>query len=211
MENYKETMKRANSVTSFVADDIIPAQLTLCDERFVVSSSNAQGFSQKGKARIMDILRNNMRDMYEESGWGWKEVEKRKEVFDKMSRIIALSRVDNPLETVAFVVFRFVWDDEDDPEYPVLYCYELQVDPSMQKKGAGLALMRMLQCIAGSCGMKKVSLTVFKNNTAALAFYQKAGFIVDSDSPSQYGESECYEILSDHNYYPGAEQPFTRC
>jgi ribosomal protein S18 acetylase RimI-like enzyme len=208
---FEKVIQRANGVSNFGFDQTIVSQICLADKEFVVTSCKAQDVSSKAKVKIMDILRDNMRNMYEKSGWGWKEVEKRKEVFHKMSRLIYLGENDNPLEPVAFVVFRFVWDDDDEPEYPVLYCYELQVDQSMQKIGAGLALMRMLQNIAAAYDMKKVSLTVFKNNTAAIAFYKKAGFIVDSESPSQYGEDECYEILSDRNYTASTEQAFTRC
>ena len=31
------------------------------------------------------------------------------------------------LKVAAFTMFRFEWDDEDEPEYPVLFLYEFQV------------------------------------------------------------------------------------
>lgn len=195
----KKLLADANKLTDFVTTVGLSQSIVLGGEEYVVTNCRAGDFSSKNKIRVMDILRDNMRALYEENGWGWKEVEKRKEVFDKLSRFITLCRADSPLEVVAYVIFRFVWDDDDEPEYPVLYCYELQVDKSMQKKGAGFALMKMLQQIAAHCQMRKTSLTVFKNNAAAMAFYKKAGFVVDSESPSQYGEDECYEILSDKN------------
>lgn len=206
-----QVLELARAANNFAADVGLPQEFELGGETFVVCGCKAQDLSTKGKARIMDILRENMRTMYEEVGWGWKEVEKRKEVLHKESRFVLLSRKDNPLETVAYAIFRFVWDDDDEPEYPVLYCYELQVEKSAQNKGAGVVLMRMLQQIAEHYGMKKVSLTVFKTNHAAMRFYQKVGFVIDADSPSQYGEDECYEILSDRNYTPPSEQSFTRC
>ena len=197
---YTDILKKANTISDFVESSAIPNEIVLCDQGYVTNSCKAHELSPKRRVQVMDILRDNMKEMYVKADWGWNEVEKRKEVFHKMSRIVTLSPVSNPLEVSAFVSFRFLWDDDDEPEYPVLYCYELQVHRNMQKKGAGLALMRMLQQIAMCTEMKKVSLTVFKSNAAAMAFYKKAGFIIDSSSPSQFGEmDECYEILSDRN------------
>jgi ribosomal protein S18 acetylase RimI-like enzyme len=71
----------------------------------------------------------------------------------------------------------------------------------LQKQGAGQILMRMLTQLALHYHMRKTSLTVFKNNQAAMAFYKKIGFVVDSNSPSNFGcPDECYEILSDRNF-----------
>lgn len=193
-------LKRANADNNIQASAKLGSSLDLAGKPYRIQCIKATDVSTKQRVTVMDILRDNMRVMYEECGWGWKEVEKRKEVFDKRSRFILLLDPESE-EVVAYVIFRFEWDDEDEPEYPVLYCYELQVAKSVQKVGAGLNLMRMLQRVASHYGMRKTSLTVFKTNDAAMQFYKKAGFIVDSNSPSNFGcPDECYEILSDKNF-----------
>ena len=49
---------------------------------------------------------------------------------------------------VAFTLFRFEWDDEEEPEYPVLYCYELQIRSTFQGRGLGRKLMDVLKVTA---------------------------------------------------------------
>lgn len=62
--------------------------------------------------------------------------------------------------------------------------------------------MSMLERIAEHAKMRKVMLTVFKENEAAVRFYDKMAYAVDLISPSQYGQREeterdvDYEILS---------------
>ena len=198
-EDIEIVLRRANADGDVRTSANLSQNVELAGATYEVLCIKAADLSSKQKVTIMDILRDNMRTMYEENGWGWKEVEKRKEVFDKRSRFILLQ--DSKQEVVAYVIFRFEWDDEDEPEYPVLYCYELQVSQATQKSGAGKVLMQMLMQVAKHYGMRKTSLTVFKNNTAAMGFYKKIGFIVDSNSPSNFGcPDECYEILSDKNF-----------
>jgi hypothetical protein len=45
-------------------------------------------------------------------------------------------------EVAAFTHFQFVWDDDDEPEYPVLYCFELHVDSSMQVISGAMSEVR---------------------------------------------------------------------
>jgi len=94
-------------------------------------------------------------------------------------------------------MFRFTWDDEDEPEFPVLFCYELQVDEKYRGSGIGARLMDIEKKIAASRNMWKVMLTCFKVNRRALHFYEKIGFGVDVNSPSSHGHDTDYEILSD--------------
>ena len=58
--------------------------------------------------------------------------------------------------------------------------------------------MAAVESMAVKLGMKKLKLTVFKSNRAALDFYgKKLGYVVDGTSPSQHRlMTECYEILS---------------
>ncbi|KAK8762228.1 hypothetical protein V5799_026505 [Amblyomma americanum] len=77
----------------------------------------------------------------------------------------------------------------------VLYCYELQLESHVQRRGLGSHLMRQLDVLAAHFRMCKTVLTVFKSNTGALAFYQKAlGYRIDETSPA--GDAADYVILS---------------
>lgn len=42
---------------------------------------------------------------------------------------------------------KFTWDDEEVPEYPVVYCYQLQIASEYQKCGLGKLLMSYLETI----------------------------------------------------------------
>jgi len=161
--------------------------------------------------KIFEIFENNMRVHYEET-WGWNRNEKMKELFHPAARFIVVTNakgvetnlqynsVDIPIdpsEIVAFTIYRFDWDDEDEPEHPVLYCYELQVLNSFQAHGLGRLLMSQLVTIAERLRMWKVMLTCFKRNEGAISFYRRCGFDIDSNSPSSFGNvDEDYEILS---------------
>jgi len=96
---------------------------------------------------------------------------------------------------VAYTMFRFEWDDEEEPEYPVCYCYELQVSPSVQGCGIGTHLMKCLVKMADKLHLWKVLLTCFVSNEGAMKFYKSAevGFGTDVNSPHKAD----YEILSD--------------
>jgi len=84
---------------------------------------------------------------------------------------------------------------------PVLYCYELQVEPSYQHLGIGRKLMELLEPIAATFQMDKILLTVFKGNKKAMKFYRdKLRYEIDETSPSMCCSLEeandfSYEIL----------------
>ncbi len=103
---------------------------------------------------------------------------------------------------IAFASFRFEWDDEEEPEYPVLYCYELQVSSIMQGHGIGKQLMTLLVQIADRLKMWKVLLTCFTSNSAALKFYRGIGFDTDTNSPLANGFPADYDILSNRPKLP---------
>lgn len=141
-----------------------------------------------------ELTRANMQTLYEQSEWGWKEREKREEMNDERAWYL-LAR-DSDSAPVAFSHFRF--DVECGEE--VLYCYEVQLESRVRRKGLGKFLIQILQLIANSTQMKKVMLTVFKHNHGAYQFFREAlQFEIDETSPSMSGccGDDCsYEILS---------------
>ncbi|KAL7527621.1 hypothetical protein ACHAXR_002047 [Thalassiosira sp. AJA248-18] len=103
---------------------------------------------------------------------------------------------------LGFAHFRYEPDDDDHPKLPITYLYELQINPSYQRKhGLGKRLMTIVELLSLKLQMKKVMLTVFHSNEAAMGFYTKRmRYAVDECSPSNFEGEEnegCdYEILS---------------
>ncbi|KAF0718066.1 hypothetical protein AaE_010726 [Aphanomyces astaci] len=133
-----------------------------------------------------------MQKLYEDSTWGFDLAKKRVELFEDAARYIIVERT--PGQVDAFLHFRFVEDEGD----AVVYVYEIQVGPGLQRQGLGKRLMQLLQLIGRKYRMKLILLTVFKTNVAAMTFYTETmGFDIDDTSPSAHGDmSESYEILS---------------
>ncbi|XP_052316001.1 N-alpha-acetyltransferase 40-like [Oncorhynchus keta] len=109
-----------------------------------------------------------MQTLYKQSEWGWKEREKRDEMDDERAWYLLVRDTDS--SPVAFSHFRF--DVECGEE--VLYCYEVQLESRVRRKGLGKFLIQILQLIANR-------------------------FEIDDTSPSMSGccSDDCtYEILS---------------
>eukprot|EP00571_Detonula_confervacea_P005642 CAMPEP_0172321062 /NCGR_PEP_ID=MMETSP1058-20130122/42172_1 /TAXON_ID=83371 /ORGANISM="Detonula confervacea, Strain CCMP 353" /LENGTH=286 /DNA_ID=CAMNT_0013036463 /DNA_START=266 /DNA_END=1126 /DNA_ORIENTATION=- len=103
---------------------------------------------------------------------------------------------------LGFCHFRYDLDEDDDghPKLPITYLYELQIHPTVQKLGLGKKLMTIIELMSLKLQMKKVMLTVFHSNEAAMGFYKKRNYHVDECSPSNFSGEEnenCdYEIMS---------------
>ncbi|NXQ94604.1 NAA40 acetyltransferase, partial [Sagittarius serpentarius] len=141
-----------------------------------------------------ELTKANMQSLYEQSEWGWKEREKREELRDDRAwYLIAREPGASP---VAFSHFRFDVECGDE----VLYCYEVQLESRVRRRGLGKFLLQILQLVANSTQMKKVMLTVFKHNHGAYQFFREAlQFELDAPSPSVSGccgDDSSYEILS---------------
>jgi len=202
VEDEEELLVKARSVENMRVVCDLPQIFTPNDDSgdasLYVFAFHSKNLSFTQKMKILDILTKNMKELYVNSSWGWNENEKNKELFNPSSRFLLLTTSNNPedINIVAFCMYRFEWDDEEEPEHPVVYCYEVQVDQSYQKKGLGAFLMSLLKEISEKMKMWKILLTCFKANVAAITFYKRLGYDIDSNSPSHFGYEECYEILS---------------
>lgn len=65
----------------------------------------------------------------------------------------------------------------------VLYLYELQLHVQHRGTGLGAAIMRIVSGLATMIRMRKVCLTVFKDNVGAVRFYERLGWTKDMISP----------------------------
>ncbi|XP_054710819.1 N-alpha-acetyltransferase 40-like [Uloborus diversus] len=138
---------------------------------------------------IFNLLKNNMQVLYEKSDWGWDETQKMEELQDENARFLLAKDCDGKL--VGFSHFRFDIEEHQ----PILYCYELQIYPEIQRKGVGKHMMDMLFLIAYHFKLVKIVLTVFKHNSAGIDFYMKAlTFRYDETCPKEE-EEKCYVIF----------------
>ncbi|XP_006647980.1 N-alpha-acetyltransferase 40 [Oryza brachyantha] len=165
---------------------------------------------------IQNLLKLNMEGPYGPE-WPSEEKVKRREMVAQEARYIFVRQSSNAFSAknimkqdsglectheacnddclIGFVHYRFVLEED----VPVLYVYELQLEPSAQGKGLGKFLMELIELIAYKSQMGAVMLTVQKANDLAMAFYKKLRYVISSTSPSQVdpliGLEKNYEIL----------------
>lgn len=142
---------------------------------------------------ILKLTEGNMKCYYEKSENGWNEKQKEKEFKNETARFILCSTEEDE-KLIAFVHFRFELDDQQ--KHPVVYCYEIQVIPSLQSHGIGKFLMQILHQIGSRFKMNKVMLTCFKHNESTFQFYNRLGYSLDICTPSKFNMDTSYEILS---------------
>ncbi|XP_026431301.1 N-alpha-acetyltransferase 40-like [Papaver somniferum] len=152
------------------------------------------------KQYIQKLLKLNMEATYGPEEWIFEEKVKRKEMVAPDARYLFVRKTagnDDAMQPlgdrfVGFVQYRFVLEEE----MPVVYVYELQLEECVQGKGLGKFLMQLVERIAYENQMSAVMLTVQKANVVAMDFYMsKLRYVISSDSPSQMGFDESYEIL----------------
>jgi len=99
---------------------------------------------------VYSLTKANMLSLYNSTrGFEWKDSAKRAELADGDGRyVLARSRATG--EFVGFISFRFLLEGVFD----VLYLYELQLAPSVQRKGLGKHLMQLAELIARKAGMQ---------------------------------------------------------
>ena len=92
-------------------------------------------------------------------------------------------------EITGFVAFRFMVDFGE----PVAYVWEIQVARGSAGNGIGSQMMEKLEnFLRDKTAIRKIVLTVLKNNERAIKFYQQRGYSVDKSSPN----AACYWIMS---------------
>ncbi|CAK9164369.1 unnamed protein product [Ilex paraguariensis] len=181
-----------------------------------LKSGRGDKLSSQLKQYIQNLLKINMEGPYG-SDWPAEEKVKRKEmvapeacyIFAREAPDAVTNRSDELVEgernthvvddggpIVGFVHYRFTIEEA----IPVLYVYELQLEPRVQGKGLGKFLMQLMELIACKSCMGAVVLTVQKANLSAMDFYRsKLRYSISAVSPSRVhpliGLEQKYEIL----------------
>lgn len=169
-----------------------------------LESGSGDQLSSPMKQYIQKLLKVNMEGPFGPE-WPTEEKVKRREMVAPEAQYIFVHDTPktSPASThwagdgdpvVGFVHYRFVVEEE----IPVIYVYELQLEPSVQGKGLGKFLMQLIELIARKNHMGAVVLTVQKTNVLAMNFYMsKLRYMISSISPSRVDPllEKNYEIL----------------
>lgn len=150
-------------------------------QRVTIESMIGSSLSSSDFQWAKDLFQNNMKEMYQQSDFGFDMVDKEAEMTASTSRYL-IAKISDSEESggklAGFCHYRF----DMDFGCPVVYCYELQIESKYQGCGLGRELIEVLEMIAKKTHMLKVSATVFKFNTASEAFFRKLGFVNDPDA-----------------------------
>ena len=94
------------------------------------------------KTRTYEVLKENMKQMYDKSGWGWNNRKKMKEHTDPDARFLIARNVEG--EVIGFTHFRFLIEHNKE----VLYIFELQVAINGRRCGLGRHMMQICELMA---------------------------------------------------------------
>lgn len=143
------------------------------------------------------LVRATSQGDYEGSSRGWDPSAKREEMRHPDLRYILVKDAHSAVQ--AFTSLMPTIEEGQ----PVVYCYEIHLEPELRGTGLARLLMDSLETVAYNIDVvEKVMLTVFTRNRRAVEFYHKCGFVRDGISPQprtlRGGKLKMpeYEILS---------------
>ena len=163
-------------------------------EDYSVQIHSAASIPERAFEACFALIKLTSSEAYKRSSNGWSPRKKRNEMKLTDMRYLLLVRKRNSVKSVespeslssekdndfgGFISFMTTYEDD----VPVLYCYELHLDPKLQHKGLGKQLMGMFEDIGRDIGLDKTMLTVFKSNKSAMRFYERMGYVEDEFSP----------------------------
>lgn len=126
----------ANESLNPIADAGISEKLEVNGQVLKLEFKCLMALSVPLRKQLFTQLETNVREFYEIE-WGWNENERKKELFAADSKFILLYNESNGNELVGWSMFKFDWDDLDEPEHSVLFCYELHVSPAYRGLSIG--------------------------------------------------------------------------
>ncbi|KAG8163751.1 hypothetical protein KVR01_007048 [Diaporthe batatas] len=163
--------------------------LRLCQPRKTMASPDLDA--------CFALVRATSQADYEASSSGWDPSAKRDEMSHPDLRYILVKDPDSVVH--AFTSLMPTIEEGQ----PVIYCYEIHLEPALRGTGLARLLMGLLETVAHNMEVvHKVMLTVFTCNKRAVGFYQRCGFVRDGISPQprtlRGGKVKMpeYEILS---------------
>jgi N-alpha-acetyltransferase 40 len=127
---------------------------------------------------------------YQASEKGWSRSRKLKEMRHPAMKYLLLlflplpltegqDETGNPDKIGGFLSFMITEEDG----HEVVYCYELHLQPKLQRNGVGKRMMMVMEVIGDRVGVEKAMLTVFRSNERAVKAYGSWGYRVDEFTP----------------------------
>ncbi|KAH0537172.1 hypothetical protein FGG08_005997 [Glutinoglossum americanum] len=192
----------------------LPPFLAANDIEYPIELHTAATVSPDDFKACFSLIRDTSAEMYKSSAVGWKPIAKKREMRDEAMRyLVVKTRIkkecgdedevgeervegssdaslssgcsggdENASEERVVGFLSFMLTIEDD--YPVIYCYEIHLLPSMRGCGLGKHLMELAEQVGRKAGVDKSMLTVFLRNKGGMKFYERTGYTEDESSPA---------------------------
>jgi len=198
-------VKLANSVEDPLA--ALPKPFSVYNKNgldLTLETVRAPDLPDKTKQWAFNLVKTSMKPLYDDAykndpdmqaEFGWKEKEKLEELWSEHAwYLLARDQEGSP---VAFSHFRYDMDYDDE----VVYCYEIQVEPTHRRKGLGKFMLKVLEMLTLKADMLKLMATIFKKDKTEVAFFKESlKFEVDETSfVDTVHEQFEYEILCRFN------------
>ncbi|KAK4124285.1 hypothetical protein N657DRAFT_644499 [Parathielavia appendiculata] len=147
---------------------------------YTISLAQSGRLSEDDLMACFQLVELTSRKDYEKSAAKWHPDKKLKEMRSPELRYILVK--EKGTETIrGFTSFMPTYEEGQ----PVIYCYEIHLQPDLQRTGLGTLLMGFHSNVASNLPpITKVMLTCFLSNQRGLDFYRKLGFEKDDISPS---------------------------
>ena len=136
-DSYDEGARLSLAIESqdIITDSGLPTSIVSANGKsYDVSFMFSPQSSEPCRTAMFELFENNMKQMYEET-WGWNRETKLKEIFARDSRFLVVEEtIVGITSLVAWMMIKFEYDDLDAPEHPVVFLYELHVDPARRSE-----------------------------------------------------------------------------
>ena len=144
---------------------------------YVIRFTTSANIEMSDLNTCLDLIALTSSADYTASSIGWSPTKKKIEMLLNDMKYLLWSRKEDSTSGLptyqieGFLSFMFTYEDD----IPVIYCYEIHLEPRLQGRGIGRMLMEMMESVGCQAGVRKAMLTVFTRNQAARGCYERMG------------------------------------
>ncbi|PHH66991.1 hypothetical protein CDD81_4386 [Ophiocordyceps australis] len=150
------------------------------DSSFTLSLVRAGDLARPDMQACFDLIYATSGNDYRRSAVGWHPAAKKREMASPELRYVLVRNDSGHIGGFASLMPTYENDE------PVVYLYEIHLEPGLQGSRLGTHLMELVMQVADKIPtVTKVMLTCFTSNKRARAFYDRLGFVIDDSSPRQ--------------------------